>query len=163
MARSSLEINLTGEAETAALADAIARRLRPGDIVALTGDLGTGKTRFVAGACPALGYPGRVRSPSFTLLNIYRGRLTIYHFDLYRWEARAREDELEEWLELMSGEGVSFIEWADRLAADRLTGALRILLQHAGGEHRSATIADPDDCHGSLIEYLRARGSQHAG
>lgn len=157
-----VEITLESEAETVALAGVIARHLRPGDIVALTGELGTGKTRLVAGACRALGYAGRVRSPSYTLLNIYRGRLPIYHFDLYRWESQAREEELEEWLELMSDDGVSFIEWADRLPVERLAGALQILLRHAGEERRCVTIGDPVGLHGPLMEQVSDRGAWHA-
>ena len=83
--------------QTHAAAAALARGLRPGDVVALMGDLGAGKTRFVEGASRELGYEGRVRSPSFTLLNIYRGTRPIYHFDLYRWDRQTGELELEGW------------------------------------------------------------------
>jgi len=125
------------EVETLALAERIAAELRPGDVIALCGDLGAGKTRFVAGAARGLGYAGRVRSPTFTLLNVYAGRCPIYHFDLYRWDPRRSGDEVDEWREWMEGAGVSFIEWAARLGRDLPARALGVHLAHAGGTRRS--------------------------
>jgi len=129
------------EGETQALAARLAAGLARGDVVALTGELGTGKTRFVEGACRALGYAGRVRSPSFTLLNVYRGRLPLYHLDLYRWEAGGREAEAAEWRELLDGDGVSFIEWAERLGDDLPARAIRVALFHSGGTRRRIEIS----------------------
>lgn len=159
----TVDITTASEAQTAALADRIARQLQAGDVVALCGDLGTGKTRFVAGACRALGYAGRVRSPSYTLLNIYRGACAIYHFDLYRWDAHTREDEIEEWLELMEGDGVSFIEWAERMPPEYLGGALVIRLRHAGETRRRLTIEDSSERYGVIMDQLRGTGECDAG
>ncbi len=130
---------------TRRLASRLVTHLLPGAIVALIGELGTGKTRFVEGAARELGYAGRVRSPSYTLLNIYRARLPIYHFDLYRWEAAGADEELEEWEEIMDGDGVSFIEWAERLA-DRLPPrAVSVYLEHAGETERRIRVAWPGE------------------
>jgi tRNA threonylcarbamoyladenosine biosynthesis protein TsaE len=76
--------------ETEALGEALAPALQAGDVVVLQGPLGGGKTRLVAGIVRGLGATGRARSPSFTLLHEYQGRLTLFHADLYRLEPRAR-------------------------------------------------------------------------
>ncbi len=148
-----------GEAETARLAGRIARCLRPGDVVGLIGALGSGKTCFVAAACRELGVPGRVRSPSYTLLNVYQGRIPIYHFDLYRWEPAGRGAELEEWEEFTEGEGISFIEWAERLGGTLAPGALIVRLEHAGGDCRSVELSAPRARAAELRKALEREGS----
>jgi len=100
--------------ETASFGHAQAAALRRGDVLALCGDLGAGKTQFVKGLAAALGSDATVTSPTFTLIHEYLGgRLPVYHFDFYRLED---EDEalkigLDEYLE---GDGVCVIEWADK-------------------------------------------------
>jgi tRNA threonylcarbamoyladenosine biosynthesis protein TsaE len=141
--------------ETVRIAAGLAQRLAPGDVVALCGELGAGKTRFVEGACRALGYRGRVRSPSYTLLNVYRGRWPLHHLDLYRLEGPPRADELAEWEELMDGPGVTFIEWAERLGEHLPERAVRVLLAHAGGEHRRVRVSVPAGQLSGLIDELR--------
>jgi tRNA threonylcarbamoyladenosine biosynthesis protein TsaE len=131
------------EAATAQCARRLARCLQPGDVVALIGPLGSGKTRFVAAACGELGVRGRVRSPSYTLLNVYRGRMPVYHFDLYRWEAAGRDAELAEWEEYAAGEGVSFIEWAERLGPALAPEALIVRLAYAGETGRAIELEAP--------------------
>jgi len=100
--------------KTFALGGELAAELRAGDVVALVGELGAGKTQFVKGLAAGLGYAGEVTSPSFTLLHEYAGgRVPLYHFDFYRLET-ARETatlSLEEYLE---GDGVCVIEWAGK-------------------------------------------------
>jgi len=111
--RQSIQTN--SEAETVALGEELARRLSPGSVVAFFGDLGTGKTHFIKGVCKGLGVVEHVASPTFTILNEYRGRmLNVYHFDFYRIESplEAREIGLQEYLR---GDGVCLIEWADRI------------------------------------------------
>jgi tRNA threonylcarbamoyladenosine biosynthesis protein TsaE len=100
--------------ETAALGRERATRLRAGDVVALAGDLGTGKTQFVKGLVAGLGSAAAVTSPTFTFLHEYTaGRLPVYHFDFYRLEncEAALRLGLDDYF---FGEGVSVIEWADR-------------------------------------------------
>ncbi len=93
--------------------------LRAGDVLALWGELGAGKTLFTRGIASGLNIPSQVRitSPTFTIINEYAGRLYLYHLDLYRISA---PDELETlpWQESLFGNGVAVIEWPDRL--DRL-------------------------------------------
>ncbi len=103
---------------------------QPGDVIALSGDLGAGKTVLVQGLAEGLGVIGHVPSPTFNILLLHQGDPPLYHFDLYRLE---RPEELVdigfwEWLE---SDGVSAIEWADRfpgeLPADRLDVAMEIV------------------------------------
>jgi tRNA threonylcarbamoyladenosine biosynthesis protein TsaE len=88
----------------------------PGDIIAMTGDLGSGKTHFAMGVARGLGVAPSipVTSPTFTLLNCYSGRLPLYHFDLYRLAGAADLHDLG-FEEYFYGEGVCLIEWAERL------------------------------------------------
>jgi tRNA threonylcarbamoyladenosine biosynthesis protein TsaE len=100
--------------ETIAFARDMALRLRPGSVIALDGELGSGKTQFVKGLASGLGFVGEVTSPTFTLIHEYiGGRLPIYHFDFYRLEneVEALQLGLEEYLQ---GNGVCVIEWAGK-------------------------------------------------
>lgn len=100
--------------ETEALAEGIARSLKPGDCIGLVGELGAGKTCFVRGIAAGLGVKVYVKSPSFTIINIYEGgRLPLYHIDLYRLSgvAELRETGLEDYI---YGKGISVIEWVDK-------------------------------------------------
>lgn len=106
--------------ETAAYAQTFSARLQRGDVVALYGELGIGKTQFVKGVCRALHVSTPVTSPSFVFLNRYAGKdaegmeLLVYHIDLYRVRALDEVYELG-YEELLSGDGISLIEWADAL------------------------------------------------
>jgi tRNA threonylcarbamoyladenosine biosynthesis protein TsaE len=103
------------EGETIAVARELAKTLRAGDVVLLSGNLGAGKTAFVRGLAEGLGInPDDVSSPTFTIVHEYRGgRLALYHADLYRLERTATEDiGLEE---MGVKDGVLAIEWPDRL------------------------------------------------
>jgi tRNA threonylcarbamoyladenosine biosynthesis protein TsaE len=104
-------------AETEALGEQFGRAARRGQVIALSGDLGAGKTQFVRGLARGLGFTGRVHSPTFTLVNEYGGgRLTLFHLDLYRLETA--EQILSAGIEdFLTPEGVSVIEWAERLEA----------------------------------------------
>ena len=103
--------------ETIALGQAIAATLRRGDVLALCGELGAGKTQFVKGLTSGLGADAAVTSPTFTLIHEYSsGRLPVYHFDFYRLgdEDEALKIGLDEYLD---GDGVCLIEWADKFPA----------------------------------------------
>ncbi|HSY17689.1 MAG TPA: tRNA (adenosine(37)-N6)-threonylcarbamoyltransferase complex ATPase subunit type 1 TsaE [Candidatus Acidoferrales bacterium] len=105
-------------AETEALGEKLGRTVVRGRVIALSGDLGAGKTQFVRGLARGLGFAGRVHSPTFTLVNEYGGgRLKLFHLDLYRLETaeQIRSAGIEEYL---APEGVSVIEWAERLSAE---------------------------------------------
>lgn len=127
------------EDETAALAAAFAAALPPGAVVLLTGDLGAGKTAFVRGMAAGLGIdPGEVSSPTFTLVQEYRGRgATLFHVDLYRLEGREADDlGLDE---LASGGAVVAIEWAEKLP-EPIPGAIAVTIADLGGERREIRI-----------------------
>lgn len=115
--RSGREIALDNEAATAALAHQVAQLLRRGDILALYGDLGAGKTTFARALINALPGPSEeVPSPTFTLVQTYRrGDLEIWHFDLYRLEDP--EEAYELGIEEAFTEAVSLIEWPEKLGA----------------------------------------------
>lgn len=103
--------------ETAEFAATYAATIREGDVIALFGDLGAGKTTFTKSLCRALGYAGEVTSPTFTLLNEYAGRLPIFHFDMYRLKSpsEAVDSGLDEILR--AGEGVCIVEWPENLGS----------------------------------------------
>ena len=105
----------TSEKDTMALAESLAASVQAGDVYCLHGDLGAGKTVFARGFAKSLGYEGRVTSPTFCLVNEYKGgRLPLYHFDAYRITANeAVEIGFEDYL---STGGVCLVEWAENLA-----------------------------------------------
>lgn len=103
--------------ETIACGRKLARRLAPGTVVALTGDLGSGKTTLVKGIASGLGVRDRrqVHSPTFVIFHIYKGRFPLYHFDLYRLEKESDLDAIGIDEFLSDPSAVSVIEWADRI------------------------------------------------
>ncbi|HEV8700208.1 MAG TPA: tRNA (adenosine(37)-N6)-threonylcarbamoyltransferase complex ATPase subunit type 1 TsaE [Candidatus Polarisedimenticolia bacterium] len=130
------------EDETRAAGELLALTLRSGDTVLLTGDLGMGKTVFARGIAAGLGvHPGQVRSPSFTLVNLYHGRLPVYHIDLYRVEKIEDMDELG-LEEILGGEGVAIVEWAERLGPYRPVQAVEVQIVDRGGLEREIRIDD---------------------
>ena len=131
-----------GESETAEVARGIAAGFRGGEVVLLTGELGSGKTAFVRGLARGLGAdPEEVASPTFVLLTAYPGRLTLHHADLYR--LRGDGDERELGLEELPGpKGVLAVEWAERLREPPWLKAVRVSLSHAGDDERLIRIED---------------------
>ena len=131
------EVRETASAEeTEALGAEVAARLRPGDAVVVSGELGAGKTTFVRGACRALGVDGPVTSPTFTLGRRYAGRLPVAHLDLFRLDDPSAEDPalLADYLE---PDGVAFVEWPERGAPGlERDPAVRVRLEHLGGDRR---------------------------
>ncbi len=126
-------------AGTLALGRALAAELRAGDVVALTGDLGAGKTHFVKGLAAGLGATGEATSPTFTLLHEYEGgRLPLYHLDFYRLAtpAEALALGLDEYLD---GPGACAIEWADKFPD--LLPARTVWLRLAHGADGSRTVS----------------------
>ncbi len=121
--------------ESGALGRALGASLGPGSVVALRGELGSGKTVLIQGVARGLGFTGRVSSPSFVIVNEYEAGLTIYHVDLYRVEDSAALRDIGH-REIFWGDGVALVEWAERagdlLPPDRLDVAITI----AGPESR---------------------------
>jgi len=133
------EVIVSGsEEETLAAGERFAARLTAGATVLLFGDLGAGKTAFVRGLARGLGVPAdEVTSPTFTLVQEYRGRLTLHHVDLYRLEpAEVGDLGLDE---LTAGDAVVAIEWAERWH-DAPQGACEVRLSHEGDERRRIVI-----------------------
>jgi tRNA threonylcarbamoyladenosine biosynthesis protein TsaE len=131
------------EADTTAVGQRLGERLRAGAVVVLSGELGSGKTAFVRGLARGLGIePGQVSSPTFTLIQEYRGgRLPLYHADLYRLTTRETEDlGLEE---LADAGGVLAIEWPDRLPRGP-EGAIAVRILHRDGDERLIEIDEID-------------------
>jgi len=125
------------DAETMAWGEKLSRSLRPGDVVAFFGDLGSGKTRTVQGICRGLGCFEQVSSPTFTLINEYSGKFPVYHFDLYRIESEREIYDLG-YEEYFNGDGVCLIEWAERIARLLPPTSITILLEGSfepGQEH----------------------------
>ena len=126
--------------ETAALAAGLAARLEPGDVVAVSGELGAGKTTFVRGAARALGVTDPVSSPTFTLGHRYAARTPVAHLDLYRLAGLSPE----EWgdLEPYFDGAVVFVEWPEH-AGDWLPAPRAVVtLDHVDQSHRRVTIVE---------------------
>ena len=101
-------------AETEAAGEALARRLRPGTVLAYQGGLGMGKTAFTRGLARGLGCEDRVTSPTFTIVNEYEGRIPLFHFDMYRLpDADALFD--IGWEDYLTRGGVCAVEWSERV------------------------------------------------
>lgn len=100
--------------ETERIGEELAQRLRPGDVIAYTGELGMGKTAFTRGLARGLGCRGRVSSPTFTIVNEYDGTVPLFHFDLYRLGS---SDELYDigWDDYLARGGVCAVEWSERV------------------------------------------------
>ena len=130
----------TNEEETSALAERFGASLRAGDVILLYGDLGAGKTAFVRGLARGLGAPpAEVTSPTFTLVQEYRGRLPLYHADLYRLESHEVDDL---GLEELAADGVLAVEWAERWQ-DRPAAAYQISITDEGGSLRRVCLESP--------------------
>jgi tRNA threonylcarbamoyladenosine biosynthesis protein TsaE len=135
-------IDTSTEEETASIGERLAAALRAGDVVLLFGDLGAGKTAFVRGLARGLGAnPEDVSSPTFTIVQEYAApRATLYHVDLYRLEPAEIDDlGLEE---LVSGNGIVAIEWADRWPG-RPDDVYEVRLEDTGEERRRISITAP--------------------
>ena len=135
---------MTLETDSAAATEAagadLAERLGPGDVVLISGDLGSGKTTFVRGACRALGVEEPVTSPTFTIGQLYAGRVEVAHLDLYRLDSLAGEDPslLDDYL---TPDRIGFVEWPaiGEPAIGRVVA--RVTLEHAGEDRRRVEIA----------------------
>jgi tRNA threonylcarbamoyladenosine biosynthesis protein TsaE len=127
------------EAETAAVGRQLAATLGRGSVVLLLGDLGAGKTAFVRGLAAGLGIPpGDVSSPTFTLIQEYRGgRVPLFHVDLYRLDDPREIDDLG--LDEIGRDGVMAIEWAGKLASAP-RAATTVRLEHLDGDARTIRI-----------------------
>jgi len=131
-----------GETETATAGEALGRELKPGDVVLLYGDLGAGKTAFVRGMARGIGAnPDEVTSPTFTIIQEYAGpSATLYHVDLYRLDSVEIEDlGLDD---LVSGDGIVAIEWAERWTG-RPDDVTEVWITDLAEDRRSIEVRSP--------------------
>lgn len=129
-------------AETIRLGEKLARQINGPAVIALTGQIGSGKTHFIKGLSHGFGVKnsGEVKSPTFVLMHIYQGRLPVYHFDLYRLE-KEKELDLIGFDEFVSNpEAVSFIEWADRAPKRIPSGSIHVHLEIIDSTRRKISI-----------------------
>lgn len=144
----TITVTTIGEEATADLAARLARRLSPGDLVTLSGELGAGKTRFVRGLAIGLGIdPARVSSPTFVLANVYDqagARARLVHIDAYRLSGG---DDIESlgWDRLKASGSIVVVEWPERLgdALDEYSRRISVRFEHLGPDRRRLTIAAP--------------------
>jgi tRNA threonylcarbamoyladenosine biosynthesis protein TsaE len=130
-------------AETEELGAKLGETLRAGDVVFVEGDLGTGKTTFVRGACRALGVTAIVTSPTFTIGQRYPAPVPVSHLDLFRVPELAQEDP-DLLADYLGADTIAFVEWPrdgdlDIAGIDRI--AARVRIEHRGGDHRSVEVA----------------------
>jgi len=128
----TVELETASAAATEALAGTLAERLEPGDVVTVSGELGSGKTTFVRGACRALGVSGHVTSPTFTIGHLYDGDVEIAHLDLYRL-SEIDPAILEDYV---TPERITFVEWPAALEG----ATHRVNLEHAGDDRRTIEV-----------------------
>jgi len=134
-----IELASASAGETGRIAAALAERLRQGDVVTISGELGVGKTTFVRGACRALGVTSPVTSPTFTIGHRYSGAVDVSHLDLYRFT----DVSAAEWgdLEPYFDDAVVFVEWPEAGARALPPARVAVTLEHAGGDRRRIVLA----------------------
>jgi tRNA threonylcarbamoyladenosine biosynthesis protein TsaE len=151
-----VELESESPEATEALGAALGAQLGPGDVVALDGELGSGKTCLVRGLARGLGVTEGVASPSFTLMHTYEGRLPVHHLDAWMRERGEAflADGGAEWLR---ADGVALVEWAERIEAWLPTPRVHVALAHRGGDRRAIRLeVVPGAAGGPRAERLEA-------
>jgi tRNA threonylcarbamoyladenosine biosynthesis protein TsaE len=153
--------------QTRAWGKALGKLLQGGEIIGLIGELGVGKTCFVRGMAEGLNVDSRawIRSPTFTLINEYLGRLPVFHIDLYRIGSREEMDGLN-LREYLYSEGVSVIEWFDHLSQSEVDECLEITIAHSGGDRREVKFTARGERYEKILNDLkghRSKGSRVQG
>jgi tRNA threonylcarbamoyladenosine biosynthesis protein TsaE len=125
--------------ETEAVGARLGERLTPGDVVTVSGELGTGKTTLVRGACRALGVTAPVTSPTFTIGHRYQGQVPVSHLDLFRFSGLTSA----EWgdLEPYFDDAVAFVEWPEAGLGAIPLARVSVRMEHAGGDRRRIELA----------------------
>lgn len=134
MSETTLTYSTTSPEETMNIAAAWVASLGPGTVIAMHGDLGAGKTCFVQGLAKGLGIASAVHSPTFTLINEYPGTVPLYHLDLYRirGEEEAWDIGIEQYI---PGDGITAIEWAERITPSLPTHTIHVHLDYGAESH----------------------------
>jgi tRNA threonylcarbamoyladenosine biosynthesis protein TsaE len=142
-------VRTTSAEETEAAAARLATRLAPGDVVTVSGELGSGKTTFVRGAARALGVDVPVTSPTFTIGHLYEGDVAVSHLDLYRFSgvSPAEWADLEPYFE----DAIVFVEWPEAGAGVLPLQRVSVRLEHAGGDDRRIDLAAAES---ALLEEI---------
>jgi tRNA threonylcarbamoyladenosine biosynthesis protein TsaE len=144
-----MEIRSASPAETEAVAATLARELRVGDVVTVSGELGSGKTTFVRGACRALGVTVPVTSPTFTIGHRYPAEPDVSHLDLFRFQGFSAA----EWgdLEPYFDNAICFVEWPEAAAHALPPVRVEVRLSHVDPAHRQITLESPEN---ALLDRL---------
>jgi tRNA threonylcarbamoyladenosine biosynthesis protein TsaE len=144
-----VEVQSASPAETEAVAATLAGALELGDVVTVSGDLGSGKTTFVRGACRALGVTAPVTSPTFTIGHRYAGNPDVSHLDLFRFQglSAAEWGDLEPYFE----DAICFVEWPEAAAGALPPVRVEVRLSHVDPTHRLITLDSTED---SLLKGL---------
>jgi len=142
------------EKQTIAFAHKLSRSLQRGDIVALCGELGSGKTTFVKGIAKGLKITKHINSPTFVILKVYKGRVLLYHFDLYRL-SNLRELEGIGFDEFIADDAISIIEWADKIESILPKNYLKVKIKAKSPNRRLFECVSFGLRHDSLINRLR--------
>ncbi|MEW6727615.1 MAG: tRNA (adenosine(37)-N6)-threonylcarbamoyltransferase complex ATPase subunit type 1 TsaE [Bacillota bacterium] len=148
------EVTTAGPEETRSLGERLGSLLAAGDVLAVQGGLGAGKTTFAQGIGKGLQVRGSVTSPTFTIINEYSGRLPLYHFDTYRLED-ADEMNFLGYEEYFEGDGVTLIEWADRVAETLPGERLDITVERTGENSRLFRFMPRGQRYEQLVEELK--------
>lgn len=156
-------VDSENEDQTLSLGKKIGRSLSRGDVVAIRGELGAGKSVIARGICEGLGIAQRTRSPSFTFMNRYRGPIDVYHIDLYRIE-RMGELATLGWEEMLYSDAITLIEWADKLGSLLPPASLDISIEITGEETRRIALKANAERHEGIIEDILTSGrGRHQG
>ena len=148
------QITTANSEETRALGASLGRVAAPGELVCLWGELGAGKTQLAKGFGAGLGIEATINSPSFILMAEYPGRLRLFHVDLYRLDG-SDQAIASGLLDERQGDGVTVIEWPERLAGALPADRLDILFDGSGDEPRQLTIRATGQRHEHYLEALR--------
>lgn len=144
--------------QTRSLGRRLGRLMQGGEIIGLIGELGTGKTCFVRGVAEGLDVGGKawIRSPTFTLINEYHGRLPVYHIDLYRIGS---VEELEglNLREYLYSDGISLVEWFERLPMAEVDECLEMRLTHGRGTQRELTFIPHGRRYEIIVEKMKGK------
>lgn len=122
-----------------ALGEAVAAKMKAGDVVLLSGDLGAGKTQLTKGVARGLGVAEPVTSPTFNILLVHEGRLTLNHFDLYRLEQVEQLEDID-YFGTLESDGVSVVEWGDRFPQALPQDGLDVTITITGDEDREVEL-----------------------
>ena len=141
----------TAPRDTVALGEALGRVAEPGDLICLWGELGAGKTQLAKGIALGLGIGDTVNSPTFILMNEYRGRLPLFHVDLYRL-ADAADALAGGVVDDRQADGVTVVEWPERMGDVLPLSRLDVRIDGTGDEERTIELSSADDALARLVE-----------